>query len=474
MASAPGTARPGEALDDATATAARVRAGEVNPTELVDAALARIAEHDDRVNAFTVVLESQAQAEAAAVEAALRRGEDVGLLAGVPVAIKDMLWLRGAPATKGSRALRDHVPDVDSVAVARLRAAGAIVVGKTTNPELGYRGVTESELFGVTRNPVDPSRTAGGSSGGSGAAVAYGAVPLALGSDGGGSIRIPASFCGVAGHKPTDGLVPRGPGFRGWETLAVVGPLARSARDLELALRAMAGYHWSDERSPTGGEAAVLPEAPAGGDLRIAYSLDLGYAPVEPAVRGAFERAVERLRSAGWRLDAAAPEPQDSTPLWTQIAVAEGYAADRDLLERSPELLEPDTRRLIAAGAEGRAADYLDAIDRRAGYTRRWQRFFEDFDVLLTPMMQMTAFAVGILAPAQIAGIPVDPFFDDWCAFCLPANLTGMPATTVPCGRDPHGLPVGLQVMAPRGRDLTTLRVAAACEAALGEAAGAA
>jgi len=366
--------------------------------------------------------------------------------------------VKGLRATRGSRAFADFICPEDAVAVARLRRAGAHLMGRTTNPELCFRGVTQNELHGITRNPYDLDRVAGGSSGGSGAAVASGAVPMALGSDGGGSIRIPASFCGVVGHKPTFGLVPVTPGFRGWETLSVVGPIADTVANARRLLEIIAGPHPSDPTS-LGVERLPVPEP-----IRVAASVDLGHLPVEPAVRAAFHAAVETLRAHGWTIDDAEPEPIVSAPIWDAVAVPEGYAADRELL-RQPELLEPDTARLLAAGADTTAAQYLDAQYERARYISAWGRFFADYDVLLTPTMQMTAFAVGKLTPDAIDGQPVDPFFDDWCNFCLPANLTGMPATSVPCGYDDDGLPIGLQVMSARGADALTLQVAEAWEA---------
>jgi aspartyl-tRNA(Asn)/glutamyl-tRNA(Gln) amidotransferase subunit A len=197
--------------------------------------------------------------------------------------------------------------------------------------------------------------------------------------------------------------------------------------------------------------------------IRVAASPDLGHLPVEPVVRAAFAAAIGELRAAGWAIEDAEPEPIASEPLWDAIAVPEGYAADRDLLER-PDLLEPDTARLLAAGADTTAVQYLDALQERARYISAWAGFFDDYDVLLTPTMQMTAFAVGQLTPETIDGVAVDPFFDDWCGFCLPANLTGMPGTSVPCGYDEDGLPIGLQVMGARGADALTLHVAEAWE----------
>jgi Asp-tRNA(Asn)/Glu-tRNA(Gln) amidotransferase A subunit family amidase len=287
---------------------------------------------------------------------------------------------------------------------------------------------------------------------------------MALGTDGGGSIRIPSSFCGVAGHKPTFGLVPVTPGFRGWETLSVVGPIGRTVADVTAMLRVIAGYHPSDAGSlPDGRQALDQPVADVR-ELRIAASVDLGHLPVEPEVRDAFSAALAAMRAAGWAITDACPEPIPSAPIWNAIGVPEGYAADAGLLERR-ELLEDDTARLIEAGATTTAQEYLDAMDERARFTRAWQAFYEDFDVLLTPMMQVTALPVGMLSPPEIDGVPVDPFFDDWCSLCLPANLTGMPATSVPCGYSPDGLPIGLQVTANRLDDHVTLAVAAAWEA---------
>jgi Asp-tRNA(Asn)/Glu-tRNA(Gln) amidotransferase A subunit family amidase len=433
----------------------------VSATQAVRRSLDAIEAWEPAVNAFTEVFADAARLRAAEVDAGHARGP----LAGVPVAVKDTLWMAGARATRGSRAFAGFVPDTDAVAVARLRAAGAVIVGKTTNPELCFRGVSVCALFGVTPNPFDRGRAAGGSSGGSGAAVAYGAVPLALGSDGGGSIRIPASFCGVAGHKPTFGLVPVTPGFRGWESLSVVGPIGRTVAEVAAGLKAIAGYHPSDPGSLPDGAALLARPAPAVGELRIAASADLGHLPVEPAVRQAFTAAIDVMRGAGWRIEDACPEPLLSAPLWTAIAVAEGHAADAELLAERREQLEDDTARLIAAGEGVTARAYLDALEERAHFTRAWQTFFEVYDVLVTPMMQMTALEVGVLSPPSIDGRPVDQFFDDWCGICLPANLTGMPATTVPGGYDDGGLPIGLQFSAARASDHLTLAAAAAWEA---------
>jgi Asp-tRNA(Asn)/Glu-tRNA(Gln) amidotransferase A subunit family amidase len=433
--------------------------------ERVEAALDAIERLDPQIGAFTVVLRDEALETARAVD----RGEVAGPLAGVPVAIKDHVWMRGAPATNGSLALAGFVPDVDCACVARLREAGAVLIGKTNNPEFCYRGITDNALYGLTRNPWSLDRTPGGSSGGSGAAVAAGMVPMALGTDGGGSIRIPASFCGIAGLKPSFGLVPKMPGFRGWPTLSVDGPMARTVRDLALMLDVMAGPTPLDDSAlavPLGDVLGAVDRADASG-LRIGASVDLGFAPVEREVRDVFGRALDALSDAGWAIDEAAPPSEPPIAMWNAIACAEGYASEGPLLAGHEAQMSFDTAELVRAGERMTAAEYLDVQQLRAEYTGEWAAFFERYDLLLTPAMQLTALPVGILAPETIDGVPVDPFFDDWVTFCLPANLTGQPAACVPIGLGDAGLPVGLQILGRRFEDATVLGAGAAVERAL-------
>ncbi len=428
----------------------------------------RIHRVQPELNAFTVVLDEQAQAAADDADEAVRRGGSLPPLLGVPVSVKDHIWMTGAPSTNGSLALRDFEPAEDAVPVARLRAAGAVIVGKTNNPEFCYRGFTDNLVFGLTRNPWDLERTPGGSSGGAGASVSAGLTAIALGTDGGGSIRIPASFCGVVGHKPTFGLVPKEPGFKGWKSLSVDGPLARSVRDAALMLSVMSGAAAADDMSYPGPPPADYLSAgmPPGDlrELRVAWSSDLGMLPVDADVRSVFDDALTVFAGSGCRLVEAAPNTQHPTELWNSIALAEGFSSEGPLLALSRDLMSSGTADIVEAGRETTAAQYVDALHEKARYTRAWAEFFEQFDLLLTPAMQLTAFSVGLETPAQIEGQPVDPFFDDWCTICLPANLTGMPATSVPAGFDGAGLPVGLQVMGPRWSDRLTLAAAAAFE----------
>ena len=444
--------------DDASAIAAAVRNGSLSAVDAVAASLERIAALDGDIGAFTVLTAQRAMAQAAAVD----RGERTGPLAGVPISVKDHVWVAGLPATNGSRALADFVAPDDCVCVSRLVDAGAVIVGKTNNPEFCYRGTTENEVYGVTRNPVDRSRTSGGSSGGAAASVASGMVTLAVGTDGGGSIRIPSAFCGAYGMKPTFGLVPKLPGFRGWPTISVTGPIAASVRDLALALTVMAGPSALDPLSYPAPPADYLAAMVLGWDgLRVAVSQDLGFADVDQDVRAAFQAAIDAAADAGAQLHEAHPEPVDPTSLWDAIALPEGYASEGALVEANPELVGEDAAAIALAGAGVSARQYLDAQHHRGEYSTMWNSFFDDFDVLLTPTMPVTAFEVGRLAPATIDGRPVPAAFDAWCALALPANLAGLPAATVPIGSGRDGLPVGLQVIGRRWSDAVVLQVAA-------------
>jgi Asp-tRNA(Asn)/Glu-tRNA(Gln) amidotransferase A subunit family amidase len=453
---------------DAFASAAAVHAGEVSPVELVERSLEAIARGNPALNAFTVVLADEARAQARAAEAAVSRGEHAPLL-GVPVTIKDHIWMRGVVATNGSAAYRDFVPDVDCEAVARLRAAGAIIVGKTNNPEFCYRGTTDNLVFGLTRNPWNLGRTPGGSSGGAGASVAAGMAPIALGTDGGGSVRIPASFCGVVGHKPTFGLVPKEPGFKGWKTLSVDGPITWTVRDAALALSVLAGPSTADDMTypvPAPDYVAAVTQERDLSSLRVAYSVDMGFAPVDPDIRAAFASALETLASLGCQLTEAHPSTPNPVAMWNLIACCEGYASEGPLLAAWESQMSPGTADIIRAGRDLAGWEYVDALHARAAYTRVWFEFFTAYDLLVSPCMQLTAFDVDILSPTSIDSIPLDPFFDDWCTLVLPANLTGQPAISLPMGFGDDGLPAGLQIMGRRFDDATVLTLAAAFERA--------
>jgi Asp-tRNA(Asn)/Glu-tRNA(Gln) amidotransferase A subunit family amidase len=454
---------------DGVGTALAIRNRESSVVDVVESALNRIERLDGELGSFTVTFPDAAMAAASEADRTLSDwGDYLPPLFGVPVSIKDHIWLAGAPSTNGSAALRDFVAPEDCVAVARLRQAGAIIVGKTNNPEFCYRGITDNAVYGLTRNPWDLTRTPGGSSGGAGASVAAGLTALSLGTDGGGSIRIPASFCGVVGHKPTFGLVPKEPGFKGWKTLSVHGPITRSVRDAAAMLSAMAGAAAADDMSYPVALPGLLNDPPA--DLRgarIAFSEDLGGLAVDPDVRAVFQKSLQILEELGASLYDAHPATAYPIELWNTIALTEGYASEGPLLATWRDQMYTGSAELIESGRDIRGWRYVDALHEKARYTRVWTEFFERYDLLVTPTMQLTAFETGVLSPLEIDGRPVDPFFDDWCAIALPANLTGMPATSVPAGFGANGMPVGVQFMGPRFADVRTLAAAGAFEHAV-------
>lgn len=453
------------AASTAAAIARGVRAGQLSAREVVEGSLARIAAVNPAVNAFCEVRASDAVRRAGEIDARVARGEDPGPLAGVPVAVKDVVWEAGVEATNGSRALLGFVPERSSVVVERLLAAGAVIVGRTNQPEFCYLGISANALYGETANPWDLDRTPGGSSGGAAAAVAAGMCPVAVGSDGGGSIRIPASFCGVVGLKQSFGLVPRDPGWPGWLTLTHVGAVTASVEDSALVLQVVAGPDAEDSMSlpAMGGDYLA---AMVGGDLRglrVAASQDLGFAPVDEGVLDLFADAVERFRALGAEVAWAHPDLGSPLDTWNALAFGDNVASEGPLLATGR--VEERTAKLIRLGEPIDAGTYAAARNQQHAYTAQWHRFMREYDLMLTPAMECTAFPLGRSKPESIGGVRLTGTYDDWCHFCYPFNLTGQPAISVPMGMV-DGLPVGLQIAGGRWADELVLRAAAAWERA--------
>jgi aspartyl-tRNA(Asn)/glutamyl-tRNA(Gln) amidotransferase subunit A len=436
----------------------------VSPVEVVEAVLARI-DKTRRLNAWvTVDADGARRAARRAERAVMQRRPRLGPLHGVPFGVKDLVITRGLRTTFGTPLYRDHVPDEDAPAVERLKAAGAILIGKTNTPAFGWVGITDNLLFGVTRNPWDLERTPGGSSGGAGAAVAAGLAPLHVGTDGGGSIRKPSAFTGTFGLKPSLGRVPVYPFSAAW-SLSHVGPMTRTVKDAALMMNVLAG---PDERDPTSLPAAGVDFVRAlRGSLRgvrVAYSDTLGFAPaVDPEVRAVTAEAARTFRELGCRVETVNPGWSSPWAAWRAIFL--GGIANRLLphLGRRGDI-DPGLLAIVDEVLRWGPTTYVQAWFDRLAWWPRVRDFFARWDLLLTPTTATAAFEHGILYPAEIDGVPVDR--EASSVFTYPFNLTGQPAASVPCGFTRTGLPVGLQIVGRRFDDALVLRASAAFEAA--------
>jgi Asp-tRNA(Asn)/Glu-tRNA(Gln) amidotransferase A subunit family amidase len=447
-----------------------LRRRDLSAVEALDATLERVDLVAEPINPFALRLDERARAAAEAADAALDRREG-GPLCGVPVTVKDSHWMAGLPAATGSRALADFVPEETTASVERLEAAGAVIFARTATPELCYFGITDSPLNGRTANPWSLDRTAGGSSGGAAAAVAARLGMLSLGGDGGGSIRIPAAFCGIVGFKPTFGLVPREPCSTAWKTLVAYGPLARSVGDARLMLGVLTGADPRDRHSidATGLDAPALDLA----GIRLAVSEDLGFVPVDDDVRSAFRAAVAKLSDAGAEIIQDVPGVPSSVETWFALATAEARWAESRLYEERFELLGGAAADFLAAGERISAAQYVRAQFERERIHRAYADLFARTGAaaLLTPTVGCVAFSHGRLHPETVGGMAVAPGGADWGGFLYDANLAGLPACALSMGLGDDGLPVSLQVEGPRRQDGQVLAVAEAIERVLGLAA---
>jgi amidase len=451
----------------ATELAALYRRRQVSPLEVTAAVLARIERVNPLLNAYCTVVGEEALRCARAATAALGRGARLGPLHGIPVSIKDLTPTKGIRTTWGSKRYEHHVPDADGLVVERLRAAGAIILGKTNTPEFGIGGTTDNAVFGVTRNPWNPALTCGGSSGGAAVAVATGLGPLAQGSDLGGSLRVPASFCGVVALRPSPGLVPIYPRDSAWDTYSVQGPMARTVADVATMLAAIAG---PDARSPISYpvDTRAFVEAvrkPSVRGLRVGWSRDLGISAVDPEMARIAGEAAGVFRQLGARLDEAHPKfdgVQEVIRVSRGARLAGAFGATwpegRDLL---PVYVAAD----IEAGLSLGAVEIGRAERLRTALWLRVQEFFRTHDLLLTPTTAVPPCAVEMPYPPAIDGKPVAGYFD-WFLLTYAFSVVGVPAISVPCGFTADGLPVGLQIVGRWQDETTVLRAAAAFEAA--------
>lgn len=448
----------------ATELARRIRDKSVSPVEITLAVLERVERLNPKLNAICTLTAESALDAARAAEYAVMRGEHLGPLHGIPVTIKDLAMTRGVRTMAGSHVFSERLPEIDHLHVERLRAAGAISIGKTTVSEFGWSGVSRSPLTGITHNPWKQGMNAGASSAGAAVCAAAGFGPIHQGSDGAGSIRMPAGFCGVYGIKPSHGRVPYYPTPANG-LISHVGPITRTVADAALMLQAMAG---PDDRDMTSLESppedftGKLDSGIAG--LRIGFSPDLGYLKVDAEVAGPVKAAARVFEELGCKVEEVDPGWGDPTAMEHCLFAVTITAMWGDYVERWGDRMDPGLVAIIEHGRTYSAVDYCKASAQRLAYYDKVRAFFERYDLLLTPTLSVAAFPAERLIPEHWAQHPWD--WLRWAGFSFPFNLTWLPAATCPCGFTPAGLPVGLQIVAGRHHDLRVLRASRAFEQA--------
>jgi Asp-tRNA(Asn)/Glu-tRNA(Gln) amidotransferase A subunit family amidase len=460
---------------DLTAVDARRLIGtkQLSARELMASCIARIEAVDHAVNAVVARDFERATTAAAAADEATARGATLGPLHGLPLGVKDLEETAGLRTTYGSPIWRDHVPSADLGAVARVKAAGAIVIGKTNTPEFGAGANTRNAVYGATGNPFDPTKSAAGSSGGSAVALATGMAPICTGSDTGGSLRNPAAFCGVVGFRPSPGLVPNEKRNFGWNPLSVLGPMGRTVADAALLLSAQASDDKRDALAttihgrPIRGAADFHPLAPLDlAGLCIAITPDFGFAPTERLVAETLAEKTALFRSACARTDDATPDCSGSDEAFEVLRAMHYLTTHLENVRTRPADVGPNIKANVEEGLRYSAQDVARAMATQAAIYRRWQAFFEDYDLILTPSITVSPRPWTELYPAEIDGKPTRTYFH-WLALAYAVSLNGHPALSLPVGREHSGMPFGLQIVGPRGGDTLVLRAAAAMEAML-------
>ena len=451
----------------ATALRKLIDEKQVSIIELVESFYRRIGDLNPQLNAYLALCPDQALAEARAAQDAVQRGDPVGPLHGIPISIKDLEMTKGIPTTVGSALFKDRTPEMDSVVVERVRQAGAIILGKTNTPEFGLSGTTENKLGEACRNPWNTNYTSGGSSGGAGAALAAGLCTLATGSDGGGSIRIPASFNGVFGIKPSQGRVPRfgGYGRPSANHFSQSGPLSRTVADTALLLQVLAG---PDSRDPTSMR-QTPPDFSSGltagvRGMRIGWSADFGYAAVDSEVAKITEQASVVFQELGAQVEDARLEIEDPFPEFWDVFATASYTSYGHMLDQHRDDFTDYGLLALEHGASVSGADLSRALLRVDVLKRQFETLFDTYDLLITPTMAVPAFPIE-QRPTEIGGKQVEPFWG-FLPFTYPINMTGQTASSVPCGYSSGGMPIGLHIVGPHGAEAKVLQASAAFEQA--------
>jgi len=448
----------------ATELSRRIHARDLSAREVMEAHLAQIERVNPKVNAIVTLLPEQAMEQASAADKSLVRGRELGTLHGLPVAHKDLIPTRGIRTTSGSLAFKDFVPEEDGLIVERLKKAGAITIGKTNTPEFGAGSQTYNEVFGETLNPYDTSKTCGGSSGGAAVALACGMMPIADGSDMGGSLRNPASFCNVVGFRPSPGRVPTWPDLVGWFPLTVEGPMARTVQDIALMLSAISG---PDPRSPISiTEPGSLFSCPLERDfkgVRVAWSHDLGVLPVDPRVTSVIEGQRHVFESLGCLVEDGEPDFRDADEIFKVWRAWRFELAFADLLKSHRDQLKDTVIWNIQEGMKLSGPQIGRVERKRTELYHRVRKFMETYEFVILPVSQVPPFDVKQRYVTEINGVKMDTYID-WMKSCYYITTVGLPAISVPCGFTTGDLPVGVQIVGRHQDDLGVLQLAYAFE----------
>jgi len=440
-----------------------LRTGKVSAAEVMRAFIARIERVNPKVNAIVTLLPDQALARAKTLD---RRKSFDGVLAGLPIAYKDLVPTKGVRTTFGSLVYENHIPQEDHVIVERLGAAGAILIGKTNTPEFGAGSQTFNKVFGVTRNPYDLSKTAGGSSGGAAAAVAAGMLPFADGSDLAASLRNPGNYCNVVGFRPTPGRVPAWPAANSWDTLSVIGPMARTVDDCAFLLSAMAG---PDPRAPVSiaepGEVFARSLKRDFKNVRVAWSRDLGGLPMDARVTSVLEPQRRILEDLGCIVDEAEPDFTGATESFETLRAVSFLGRFGPLLREHRDKLKDTVIWNVEQGMRLTSENIARAGQMRSELFQRMRSFLERYEFLVCPVNQLPAFPADVEWPREIAGVKLENYLD-WMKSCYYITITSHPAISVPAGFTPEGLPVGLQIVGRHRADFSVLQLAKAFESA--------
>jgi aspartyl-tRNA(Asn)/glutamyl-tRNA(Gln) amidotransferase subunit A len=440
-----------------------IKRQELTAVEVAEKIIERIEKINPKINAYCTPTFDLARAQAKKADENIKKGEQVGLLNGIPTSIKDIMPVKGVRTTFGSKLYENYIPEENYVAVQRLLDAGCVLLGRTNTPEFGHKAVTDNLIFGATRNPWNLERTSGGSSGGAAAAVASGLSPLAIGTDGGGSIRIPSSLCGCYGLKPTYGRIPRYPStYMAFDSLSHLGPITWYVEDAALLLDVLKGYYPKDYYALPDQDISYVKEIKEIPEkLKIGYSIKMGFVKaIDPEVEQIVLNSVQKFEKLDWTVEPVDIKIRNPENAFIAVYASELACDYKSKLDKCRDIITPTLVKAIEAGLKYMATDLESALSKRKELFVILSEFFTNYDLLITPTTGVPAFDLGLMYPDRIAGKPASPL--TWMSYTYPFNMTGIPAASIPCGWSKDGLPIGMQIIGKKFDELTVLQASKA------------